>query len=84
MPLHIGQRVVLRTLFRAGEFPGEVVLRECLKCICDDNNGGVCTVRLDCQKPLVHGVLYYDGPIPDKVPAHHWHVCCPEDQEDED
>jgi len=62
-----GDRVVLNTLLREGEFPGEIVALE---------SHGLCVVKLDCQETLVRNVVYYECP-PEIVQSSFWQICYP-------
>lgn len=65
----IGERVILNTLLRQGDFPGEIIDIE--------QFSGLCLVKLDCQTTPVSGVLYFDEP-PEIVNSQLWQFCWPD------
>lgn len=63
----IGERVILNTLMRDGDFLGEII---------DIDPLGLCLVKLDCQENPVSAVLYFDEP-PVLVNSSLWQICYP-------
>jgi len=63
----IGERVILNTLLREGDFPGEII----------DIDLDLCVVKLDCQETPVSGVVYYEYP-PEMIRSSLWQFCYPE------
>ena len=72
----LGQKVILNTLLRRGDFPGEIieVSPEPLPF------RYVCTVKLECQESPVRGALYYDEQ-PKVVDSSLWQICWPKEEE---
>ena len=64
----IGQRVILNTLLRDGDFPGEII---------GFGVTGLCVVKLDCQENPVHSVLYFEE-APEVVHSSLWQCCFPD------
>lgn len=64
-----GERVILNTLLRAGDFPGEIIDIDPLF--------GLCVVKLDSQDTPITGVKYYDE-LPAVVNSSIWQICYPE------
>ena len=64
----VGQRIILNTLLRDGDFPGEIV---------EVGVADVCVVKLDCQESLVYYVLYFEE-APEVVHSSLWQCCFPE------
>lgn len=64
----IGERVILNTLMKEGDYPGEI--------IDIDPVFGLCLVKLDCQDTPVSSVLYFDEP-PEVVNSSLWQICYP-------
>lgn len=66
---YIGQKVILNTLRRPGDFPGEITTVMPL--------WGVCTVKLECQDNPVQFVLFYRT-RPLEVDGSCWNICYPD------
>lgn len=66
--MKIGERIVLNTLLKNGDFPGEI--------IDIDPVLGLCLVKLDCQDTPVSSVLYFDEQ-PKVVNSSLWQICYP-------
>jgi len=66
----VGERVILNTMLRAGDFPGEVI---------GVSESGLCMVTLDCQERSVSSVIYYPTE-PTLVNSRLWQICWPEDR----
>lgn len=64
----IGERVILKTLLREGEFSGSIVGIEPIF--------DLCIVKLDSQETPVVGVPYYEKEP--EVVEHYWQFCYPE------
>ena len=69
--MKIGERVILNTLLRVGDFPGEIVGISFFEL------AETCIVKLDCQEKLVRGVLYYESE-PDVISSNSWQICYPD------
>jgi hypothetical protein len=65
----IGERVILNTLLKEGDFPGKIIGIEF---------NGLCVVKLDCQELPVASVIYYDE-RPVEVNSNLWQICYPEE-----
>jgi hypothetical protein len=71
--MKLGERVILNTLLKRGDFPGEIVSIDIF---------GTCTVKLDRQDVPVTSVLYFDE-CPEIVESSLWQICYPEKASEE-
>jgi hypothetical protein len=71
--MKLGERVILNTLLKRGDFPGEIIAVDIF---------GTCTVKLDCQDAPIAGVMYFDE-YPEIVNSSSWQICYPEKASEE-
>jgi hypothetical protein len=66
--MKIGEKVILNTLLRDGDFPGEITDYDFLK--------DMCSVKLKYQDKPVSGVLFFNEK-PEIVNSNLWQICWP-------